>query len=97
MKPFLVKFYLQYETKAMVCDAGLHGERIGFLNTCSAFVLMLTGSVVAFIIAIQERIIGRKTEFTERMVKKKDTTTLSSDSHRFKVRARTKGIIDDES
>ena len=88
MQPVRDKFYLQYATKAMVCDAGLHGERIGFLNTCSAFVLMLTGSVVAFIIAIQEKIIGRKTEFTERMVKKKDTTRKLQHFHQTAIVSR---------
>ena len=61
----------------MVCDAGLHGERIGYNNTCSAFVLMLTGSVVAVMIAMQERIIGRKKEFTNKKVKKTGSTYQS--------------------
>ena len=55
----------------MVCDAGLHGERISYNNTSSAFVLMLTGTIVAVMIAMQERIIGRKNEFTEKKEKKK--------------------------
>ena len=77
MQPFSVKFYIQYETKAKVCDAGLHGERVSFLNTCSAFILMLTGSVVAVIVAIQERITGRKKEFATQDMNTYDTKRKS--------------------
>ena len=66
----------------MLCDVGLDGEKLSFLNTCSAFVLMLSGTVVALLIAMQERIIGRRKKVTQRRKEEKITTyELHQPSH----------------
>ena len=57
----------------MVCDAGLHGERIGIHNTCFAFVLLPGGLVMALLIAMHERISRRQNKLTMKKVKKRIT------------------------